>query len=87
VLSPVGVAFLVVFGSYSVPNLLSGPRELWVARFRHVGGRFPGGGRVFRLIFGREKWRTMGGGVWAVVGVAEGTGRPFLSPTLGGGQR
>ena len=60
---------------------------MWVAGFGHVGGRFPGGGCVSGLIFGHETWRTMGGGVWAVVGVAEGTGRPFLSPTLGGGQR
>jgi len=46
-----------------------------------------GGGRVSVLISGRKTWRTRGGGVWAVVGVAEGTGRPFLSPTTGGGRR
>jgi len=43
---------------------------VWVARFRHVGGRFPGGGRMSGLISGRETWRTMGGGVWAVVGLS-----------------
>jgi len=59
-----------------------------------VGCRIPacgwpisGGGRVSGLISGRETWRTRGGGVWAVVGVAEGTGHSFLSPATGGGRR
>jgi len=39
------------------------------------------------VYFWPETWRTMGGGVWAVVGVAEGTGRPFLSPVIGAGVR
>jgi len=53
---------------------------MWVAGFRVVDA-------CWGLIFGREKWKTMGGGVWVVVGVAEGTGRPFLSPATGGSQR
>jgi len=59
-----------------------------------VGRRIPargwlisGGGCVSRLIRGREAFRMRGGGVWAVVGVAEGTSCPFLSPAIGGGRR
>ena len=52
----------------------------WVAGFRLAR-------RVVLGLFGREKWRAMGGGVRRWLSWVEGTRLPFLSPATGGGRR
>ena len=48
---------------------------------------FRPGDAWFGLVFGREKWRMMGGGVRRWLSWAEGITCPFLSPATGGGRR